>query len=209
MLRLCEIENQELKNSLRYVEIQLAKTKEAKRGVTEKYESAQHEIEKCHEQIQRGANVQSAQARQIEEMAAQLDGVAANQKEVGDRWKLLQQQSANELDMREMEINRIKKMLEAKDADNLHLSTELNMEKLRGAEVDEELELKAGENNRLRSQVADLEAAMQDLYCSRKGNGSLQIELDSLKADNERLLELLKETTEYAEFDDSQIVKAA
>ena len=57
MLRLCEIENQELKNSLRYVEIQLAKTKEAKREVTEKYESAQVEIEKCHEQIQRGANV--------------------------------------------------------------------------------------------------------------------------------------------------------
>ena len=57
MLRLCEIENQELKNSLRYVEIQLAKTKEAKREVTEKYEAAQVEIEKCHEQIQRGANV--------------------------------------------------------------------------------------------------------------------------------------------------------
>ena len=57
MLRLCEIENQELKNSLRYVEIQLAKTKEAKRDVTEKYEAAQVEIEKCHEQIQRGANV--------------------------------------------------------------------------------------------------------------------------------------------------------
>ena len=35
MLRLCEIENQELKNSLRYVEIQLAKTKEGKREMTE------------------------------------------------------------------------------------------------------------------------------------------------------------------------------
>ena len=57
MLRLCEIENTELKNSLRYVEIQLAKTKEGKRDVTEKYEAAQEEIEKCHEQIQRGANV--------------------------------------------------------------------------------------------------------------------------------------------------------
>lgn len=69
--------------------------------------------------------------------------------------------------------------------------------------------MKSGENNRLRKQVADLEAAMQDLYCSRKGNGSLQIELDSLKADNEKLLDLLKETTEYADLDDDQIVKAA
>jgi len=53
MLRLCEIENTELKNSLRYVEIQLAKTKEGKRDVTEKYEAAQGEIEKCHENISR------------------------------------------------------------------------------------------------------------------------------------------------------------
>lgn len=37
----------------------------------------------------------------------------------------------------------------------------------------------------------------------------MQIELDSLKADNEKLLELLKGTCEYAEMDDNEIVKAA
>ena len=55
------------------------------------------------------------------------------------------------------------------------------MEHSRLEEIEEELEMKAKENNRLRKQFADLEKAMQDLYCSRKGNGSLQIELDSLK----------------------------
>ena len=40
MMRLSELENKELKNSLRYVEIQLAKTKEAKREMTEQYENA-------------------------------------------------------------------------------------------------------------------------------------------------------------------------
>lgn len=142
-------------------------------------------------------------------MGIQLDGVAATQKEVHEKTKLQIQQYATEIDIREMEINRIKKVLEAKDADNLHLNTQINMQKERLADIEEELEMKAGENNRLRKQVADLEAAMQDLYCSRKGNGSLQIELDSLKADNEKLLELLKETTEYADLDDDQIVKAA
>ena len=68
--------------------------------------------------------------------------------------------------------------------------------------MEEELEMKAGENNRLRKQCCDLEKAMQDLFCSRKGNGSLQIELDSLKQDNERLLALLKETAEYGDMDD-------
>lgn len=88
MLRLCEIENKELKNSLRYVEIQLAKTKEAKRGVTDKYEAAQLEIEKCHENISRQANINHAQTKQIEDMNGQLDGVAASQKESHDKTKL-------------------------------------------------------------------------------------------------------------------------
>jgi hypothetical protein len=43
---------------------------------------------------------------------------------------------------------------------------------------------------------------MKDLYISRKGPGSLALEMDSLKADNERLLSLLKETPEYADCED-------
>ena len=39
-------------------------------------------------------------------------------------------------------------------------------------DIEEELELKSGENNRLRQQNAELETAVQDLYISRKGEGS-------------------------------------
>ena len=181
MLRLCEIENKELKNSLRYVEIQLAKTKEPKRDVTEKYEAAQLEIEKCHENITRQANINHAQTKQIEDMNVQLDSVAATQKEAHDKTKLQLQQYQNEIDIREMEINRLKKLIEHKDRDHDHLQTEFNITNARNEDIEEELEMKAGENNRLRKQVVDLEKVTQDLFCSRKGNGSLQIELDSLK----------------------------
>ncbi len=40
MLRLAECENKELKNSLRYVEIQLAKSRENYKSLTQKYEDA-------------------------------------------------------------------------------------------------------------------------------------------------------------------------
>ena len=111
--------------------------------------------------------------------------------------------------MREMEINRVKKILEERDQENLHLNTQLKMVEDRLADIDEELRMKSGENNRLRKQVVDQEKAMQDLYCSRKGNGSLQIELDSLKSDNEKLLELLRGTCEYQDMSDNEIVRAA
>ena len=69
--------------------------------------------------------------------------------------------------------------------------------------------MKSGENNRLRKQVADVEEAMKDLYISRKGPGSLQMEMESLKADNEKLIALLKETCEYADCEDSEILRSA
>lgn len=40
MLRLAELENKELKESLRYVEVQLAKTKESLRATAKKHDEA-------------------------------------------------------------------------------------------------------------------------------------------------------------------------
>ena len=45
-------------------------------------------------------------------MSVQLDGVANNQKEANEKIKLQIDQYLNELDMREMEINRLKKLTE-------------------------------------------------------------------------------------------------
>lgn len=60
MLRLADVENKELKDSLRYVEIQLAKTRENYTNVCRKHEEAQEEIQKCHEQINRQTNINHA-----------------------------------------------------------------------------------------------------------------------------------------------------
>jgi hypothetical protein len=45
MLRLTEMENKELKSSLRYVEIQLAKSRENYKQLTQKYEDATADIQ--------------------------------------------------------------------------------------------------------------------------------------------------------------------
>ena len=83
-------------------------------------------------------------------MATQLDGVAASQKEANEKTKLQMQQYVNEIDIREMEINRLKKLTEQKDREFDHLQTQYNMNEERLKDIEEELELKSGENNRLR-----------------------------------------------------------
>ena len=59
-----------------------------------------------------------------------------------------------------MEINRIKKVTEERDREIGHLTTEKNMQEATLKDIEEELEMKSGENNRLRKQCADLEKAM-------------------------------------------------
>jgi len=49
-----------------------------------------------------------------------------------------------------MEINRVKKLVEQKDREQEHLETQYNMQRDRLSDIEEELEMKAGENNRLR-----------------------------------------------------------
>jgi hypothetical protein len=49
-----------------------------------------------------------------------------------------------------MEINRVKKLIEQKDREQEHLQTQFNMNQDRLTDIEEELEMKAGENNRLR-----------------------------------------------------------
>jgi hypothetical protein len=49
MLRLAEVENRELKDSLRYVELQLGKTRDNYATVCKRFEDQQEEVGKCHE----------------------------------------------------------------------------------------------------------------------------------------------------------------
>jgi len=79
----------------------------------------------------------------------------------------------------------------------------------RMSDIEEELELKSGENNRLRTQVAELEKSVMDLYGSRKGEGSIHVELNNMKADNEKLIQLLRETSDYQDLQDVEILKKA
>ena len=62
MLRLAEAENTELKSSLRYVEIQLAKSRQDYTVLSQRFEEQQEELQKSHEQLNRQNNINHAQA---------------------------------------------------------------------------------------------------------------------------------------------------
>jgi hypothetical protein len=54
-----------------------------------------------------------------------------------------------------------------------------------------------------------MEKTVADLYVSRKGEGSFEVEMEKLKADNERLINLLRQTNDYQDMTDAEIMKRA
>ena len=151
MLRLAEVENKELKSSLRYVEIQLAKSRDNYGQLCRKYEDSQEEIQKCHEQIGRQTNINHAQAQQIEEMGKKMDEFVASQKEMYGKSKFKVSTYQNEIDMREEEINRLKRQLGLRMDEISLLTAKQEQMTERMKDIEEELELKSGENNKLRA----------------------------------------------------------
>mmetsp|Transcript_10219 Transcript_10219/g.17209 ORF Transcript_10219/g.17209 Transcript_10219/m.17209 type:complete len:232 (-) Transcript_10219:130-825(-) len=142
-------------------------------------------------------------------MSKKLDNVANDQREMFEKSKLKMEQYQNEIDLREQDIQKLKKENEHKNDDIKMYELRLKQMNERMQDIEEELELKSGENNRLRNQVADLEKSVMDLYGSRKGEGSIHVELNNMKADNEKLIQLLRETSEYQDLNDIEIMKKA
>ena len=126
-----------------------------------------------------------------------MDEFVAKQQEMYEKSKFKVSTYQNEIDMREEEINRLKRQLGLREDEITLLTQKGDQMAERMQDIEEELELKSGENNRLRAQVADLEKTVADLFVSRKGEGSFEVEMEKLKADNERLILLIRATNDY------------
>lgn len=101
-----------------------------------------------------------------------MDEFVLSQKEIFEKSKFKVSSYQNEIDIREEEINRLKRQISQKDEDHKTLNFKYNQSCDRMKDIEDELEMKSGENNRLRNQVAELEKTVQDLFVSRKGEGS-------------------------------------
>jgi hypothetical protein len=69
-------------------------------------------------------------------MGKQLDGVASKQKEIHEKTKITLQEKQAEIDKGEQEINRIKRVLEKRDNEIVHLETENRMVKARYDDIE-------------------------------------------------------------------------
>ena len=89
---------------MRYVEMQLAKTKEILRETNLKVEQKSDEVTQCHEQMSRQANINHAQATQIEDISKKLQLCDDRENEMNEKHQVQVTNLKNAITMGESSI---------------------------------------------------------------------------------------------------------
>lgn len=79
-----------------------------------------------------------------------MDEFVNSQKEMYEKSKFKVSSYQNEIDIREEEINRLKRQMGQRDDEITNLTSRLQAMSDRMKDIEDELELKSGENNRMR-----------------------------------------------------------
>ena len=104
MLRLANIDSKELRESLRYVEMQLAKSKEQLRQANSKLEETQNAYTEALEEVARKGKINHAQAVQIEDQAKKIANIDAEQAKLQDDHKRSVAEKQKQIDLNELAL---------------------------------------------------------------------------------------------------------
>lgn len=97
-------------------------------------------------------------------MAKRLKEVDQKEQQVHATHTAALKAKQSEIEKRDASIQALKKTVAQQETDITLLRKELQTQTEHAQELDDEMTLKASENNRLREQVADFETALKDLY---------------------------------------------
>jgi septal ring factor EnvC (AmiA/AmiB activator) len=81
-------------------------------------------------------------------------------KELHEKNKAALDMKQKQIDDCEAEINRIKRMMQQQDRDIQFLQSQHDSDVAKIKDMDEEMELKSGENNRMRKRLAEMDMAL-------------------------------------------------
>ncbi|CDW72654.1 UNKNOWN [Stylonychia lemnae] len=192
--------NMDLKDSLRFAETQINRMKDTNIQLTKRYEHAQEEIEKSHDQIARQAQHNHNLKLQNERLQQDLDEL------VMQNQNLLQRQSEDAISFERriehlsQELQQYKKMMISKDDSLRQIQLANEQLKEKNFQFESEISLKIEEIDNLRNEARKKEELLDQFFLNRGAETAFKIEMEQLREDNKRLMKLLKSTKEYQEF---------
>ena len=203
-LKIHAAEIEELKHSLRFVEIQLAKAHNHNKALSQNIAKLEQENEKIRSEYAQSQQIIHTKAQQLKEMQLKLDDATALQFDIKEKTQVKLEKNAQEIKTKENEIRLQKDFLKEREEEIKKHMREHEVQVQQTEKLEDELDHKNKELNSLETRLLESEKAADALRTFKFDEKGQTLELEHLRADNLRLLRLLKTTNEFKNFDTAQ-----
>ncbi|CAG9315044.1 unnamed protein product [Blepharisma stoltei] len=179
-----------MKSSLKETELSLVRSLEKNAMLVTKLEEAQDEIERSHDQLENQALLVKSLKQRCQELESQ-----ARIEEQPEEWEILNYKK--QIEVRENQIDELAQVIRCKERaiETLTSNQVFSQEQFEG--MKQELEEKTKELELLQRRLRFTEKSIDNLYLNNRTEGELMLEVEHMRNDNKRLLELLNQTQEY------------
>jgi hypothetical protein len=188
-------QNDESRSFVIELEKKLAKEKEQRIEALHCLDDAKEELDRINKKL-RNANESLAQKdKQIREMEEKLASISR-----GNAQRIELISFENELSRRDNEIKELKEQVKTRDKALESTSTSHFIEQTRVRDLQSQLASLETELKLLREKARQGERDIDKLYLDKKSEGTVMLEVEHYRADNARLIQLLKQTDEFKDF---------
>lgn len=197
---LMQNEIEELKDAVRYLELQLVEKKREQEGLMRELEAAHTHAHKHEGNYKRETTITQTQAGKLADLERKFKEHKESQQEIINRARDKIADYQGEINSREEELAGLKARLHQK-AEELKVA-EIGMvaNRNKALETIDESQRKTDEISKLKQEIYRLKQELLESQAERRSEGTALLEVEHLKADNDRLIKLLQGTKEYKNF---------
>eukprot|EP00347_Sterkiella_histriomuscorum_P013860 403363090 len=166
--KVAEAEIQELKQSLRYVEIQLARSREEIETQNNKINDQQSDIEKANDNLGKQVRINQQQAKTIEDLQKKIESFNSNNRDLLEKNRFKASTYMSEINQREEELGRMRAQL-LNNQDEMKLLT-VSREQLRQQKdaLTEQMRTKDMESDKLRRKCEEMSRLVENMTVAQK-----------------------------------------
>jgi hypothetical protein len=191
---------QDLSEKIEILEGRLKTTTDQKTKILQRMKDCEEDNDKLRNQIVRQAQNNHRSNEEIAMLNSKVSDLTIGNKNLNEKCKTKFEILNNEIEEKDSQLDKLLSQLKAKEETLKYYSVN-NEQTIRSQNFyKDELENLKNLNKSYEEKIRSLEKTIDELYVNRKSESGLLLEIEHLKDDNVRLLQMLKTTDEYKDF---------
>ena len=191
---------QDLLEKIDILEARLKLMGEQKIKVVSKLKSFEDENEMLKDQISRQNESNKKLDFDRTKFEKQIEELQTSNKVLNEKVKAKFEILSKEIEDKDVIVDKLNQQLKAKDETIKYFTTNNEMNQRYSNSYKDELQQQKLINKKQNEKISELEKQIDSLYLQKQSEGSLLLEIEHLKDDNLRLLQMLKSTNEFKDF---------